>query len=514
MKKPKQLLGLFLSLCLLFLVSAFILISLSGNVGEAVIDLPMRLDENLTFKVYYGPMDEKILQDLLRYNMVIVEPAHLSDADLLKLQQAGVRVIGYQSLIEIGKWDVDLLDKLSSEDILNEQTGDKGPIANPLSEHYRVIWTKALEARIKYRGFDGVFLDTMDDILLIDKGQRAEVIQGTVEWIANMKMDSPEMLFIQNRGFDVFLQGSARNVDGLLWENFDSLRMNSDAQYTKLIMDVNRDSTRFGARIMGLNRLHNAENLAFCVENKWLHAYAPWGTYSKYYFDDQTKLDWIYKGIIDPEWVLTKESWFVEEGALEPATVKKAKDVGIKMDLVLNIGAMDKSAVIEQHLEDAALDNENAIDSNTFILNNTADVYTEYFLSRILDAKQIGYSGVLLAGTKNWYKVSTIDSPSRLELYNGYTIFLRRIRGEFPEMSLYQYEGIMVLTPEAASFLDGFVWTEFADSLYSTDAWQQQQIDRLSQTAKTNDWEVFIFSGDKTKEVRDYCLEQGYSYIE
>lgn len=452
MKKSKRLFGLFLGLCLLFMVSFSILISLSGNVGEAVLDLPMKLDENLTFKIYYGPMEEKILQDLLRYNMVIVEPTKLTDDNLLKLQEAGVIVIGYQSLVEVGKWDIDLLDKLSSEDILIEQTEDKGPIANPLSEHYRMIWTNAMEARIKFRGFDGVFLDTMDDILLLDKGQREEVIRAIVEWIATMKMDSPEMLFIQNRGFDVFLLGSARNVDGLLWENFDSLRMNSDAQYTKLIMDENRDSTRFGARIIGLNRLHNAENFAFRVENKWLHAYVPWGTYSKYYFNEQNKLDWIYKGIIDPEWVFTKESWFVDEGALELSTVKKAKDAGIKMVLVLNIGAMDKSAVIEQHLEDAALDNENAIDSNTLILNNTADAYMEYFLSRIQDAKQIGYSGVLLAGTKNWYKVSTIDSPSRLELYNGYTNFFRRIRGEFPEMSLYQYEGIMVVTPEAASF--------------------------------------------------------------
>ena len=377
MNKSKRLLGLFLSLCLLFIVSIFILISLSGYVGEVIEDLPMRLDENLTFKIYYGPMDGKIIQDLLQYNMVVVEPAHLLDEDLLKLQKAGVKVIGYQSLIQVGKWDSGLLDKLNREDILIEESQEKGPIANPLSEHYRMIWTNEMEVRIKNRGFDGVFLDTVDDILLLDQGQRAEVIRATVEWIANMKMDSPNMLIIQNRGFDVFLQGSAKSVDGLLWENFDSLRMNSDAQYTKLIMDVNQASTRFGARIMGLNRLHNSENLAFYVENKWLHAYVPWGTYSKSYYDEQTQLDWIYKGIIDPEWVFTKESWFVEEGALDPSMVKKAKDLGIKMVLVLNIGAMEKSSVMENQLEDAAFASDSAKDSNTFILNNTADAYID-----------------------------------------------------------------------------------------------------------------------------------------
>ena len=169
---------------------------------------------------------------------------------------------------------------------------------------------------------------------------------------------------------------------------------------------------------------------------------------------------------------------------------------------------------MEKHLEDAALANDYAKDSNTFILDNTADAYTEYFLSRILDAKQTGYEGILFAGTKNWYKVSSIDSPSRLEIYNGYTHFLRRIRQEFPEMGLYQYEGIMVVDPEAASFLDGFVWTEFADSLFSVDAWQLQQVERLSTTAKANDWEVYIFSGDKAKEIRAYCAEQGYVYVE
>jgi endo-alpha-1,4-polygalactosaminidase (GH114 family) len=483
-------------------------------VGEIIENLPMRLDENLTFKIYYGPMDEKIIRDLLQYNIVIVEPAHLSDEDLFTLQAAGVNVVGYLSLLEVGKWDADLLDKLTSEDILIEQTEEKGLVANPLSEHYRMIWTQALEVRIKHRGFDGVLLDTVDDILLLDKVQREEAIPATVEWIAMLKADSPELLIIQNRGFDVFLQGSARSVDGLLWENFDATRLDSDVQYAKLVMDVNAASKRFGARIMGLNRLNNAENLAFCFENKWLHAYVPWGTYSKYYFAEQTQLDWIYKGIIDPEWVLTRESWFVEEEALEASVIKKAKDLGIKMVLVLNIGAMDKSAVMEKHLEKAVLENENTIDSNTFILNNTADSYTQYFLSRILDAKQIGYEGILLAGTKNWYKVSAKGSPSRLEIYNGYTNFLRRIRQEFPEMSLYQYEGIMVVNPDAASLLDGFVWTEFADSLFSEDAWQQQQVEQLSMTVKDNEWEVYIFSGDRTDEIRAYCLEYEYVYVE
>jgi len=514
MKKSHWKLWFLLISILLFVSAVFIFQVVINNKDDVVETLPMRLEEDLTYKVYYGSLDEQILQDLSQYNMVILEPAQVSDANLLKLQEAGVKVIGYQSLLEVGKRDREILDKLNHEDILIEQSKDKGPIANPLSEHYRMIWTDAMKVRIKYRGFDGVFLDTVDDILRMDKSQRVEVIQATVEWIANMKMDSPEMFIIQNRGFDVFLQGSARGVDGLLWEDFDALRLDSDVQYSKIVLDVNEASKQFGVRVMGLNSLNNAENLAFYVENKWLHAYVPWGTSSKYYFDEQTKLDWIYKGIINPEWVLTKESWFVEEGALEPSVITKAKDAGIKMVLVLNIGAMDKSAVIEKHLEDVALENENAIDPNTYILNNTSDAYTEYYLSRILDAKQIGYEGVLLAGTKNWYKVSSKGSPSRLEIYNGYTHFLRGIQQEFPEMSLYQYEGIMVVDPEAASYLDGFVWTEFADSLFSEDAWQQEQVEQLSMTAKANDWEVYIFSGDRAKEIRAYCMEHGYVYVE
>ncbi|MPN05226.1 hypothetical protein SDC9_152476 [bioreactor metagenome] len=213
----------------------------------------------------------------------------------------------------------------------------------------------------------------------------------------------------------------------------------------------------------------------------------PWGTYSHYYFEERATWNWMVKGIIDPEWVYTKDSWFVEEGALESSVLREARDLGLQMFQILDLGVIDEA-------NSGAEDWDNA-------------------LWKVRTAVQEGYSGILFCGTKQWYKISSSGTSTREEVYTAYANFLQKIKQEFPELQLYQYEGIMVVNPEAAAILDGFVWTEFADSLFSDNAWQLQQVEQLSWLAKNNNWEVLIFSGDNADEVRAYCEEQGYLYI-
>jgi hypothetical protein len=236
--------------------------------------------------------------------------------------------------------------------------------------------------------------------------------------------------------------------------------------------------------LLDLPGINNDENIAFCIEYKWLHDYVPAGTYSKYYFENQT-IDWIFKGIIDEDWVLTKETWFVEEGSLDTAIVNRVQQMGIKMYLIVDVGALDNT-----------------------------ETYNQYFLSKIEKANDLGYDGILLEGTKDWYNISTKDNPSRIEIYKGYTNLLETIRNDFPEMRLYQNEGIMAVNSEAATYLDGFVWTDFANSLYSDSEWQQVQIEQLSLITKEVDWDVYIFSGNRPEAVGFYCIDNDYIYIQ
>lgn len=126
--KVRRFLWLFMSSVLLLFV-VFLLFQAPTSHNEDVVEnLPMRLEEGLTFRVYYGSLDEQIVQDLLQYNLVILEPAQVSDEELFALQAADVKVVGYLSVFEVGKWDKELLDMLSSEDILMKETDNKGPI--------------------------------------------------------------------------------------------------------------------------------------------------------------------------------------------------------------------------------------------------------------------------------------------------------------------------------------------------------------------------------------------------
>ncbi len=473
----------------------------------------MRLEDDLTYKVYYGSIDNRIIEDMMSYEMVIIEPANITDEALHQLQKEKVKVIGYQSLLEVGLWDGDIINNLAPEDILIKQSEERGPTADPTSTHYKNLWTKVYIERIFSRGFDGVFLDTIDHVTLFEGSQKNEIIEGTVQWILEIKRSFPDMLIIQNRGFDVFFEGTASMIDGFMWENFDVTRGLEDEDYAELIKEVDDHSKLNGVRIMGLNRRNNPENTSFYKTKKWLYSYVPYGTYSKYYFDDNTTIGWIYDGIIDEAWVLSKEQWFVEEGALDDRIVQQIKDNGVKLYLVMDIGSMRKLEVIEKQLEKAVIIPKDSDDSDKVILNNMTDVYNAYFLSKIETAYAVGYEGILLDGTKNWYDISTNDVPSRLEIYGGYTSFLKKIHETYPKMDLLQYEGIMVLNPDSVPYLNGFVWREFTNALLSDSEWQQTQVEQLSAIAKDENWDVYIFAGGNPKVVKDYCEDKGYLYI-
>ena len=184
-----------------------------------------------SFRIYYDKIHPMILHDMSNYDVNIVEASFFTQQDVEFIHLKESQVIGYLSLIEIGHWDTPLVNDLREEDYLLDESQQKmkslsktnylGDLSSP---HYREILFKYLEIRILDKGMDGVFFDTLDWIDYYAGNTRLydKLASSYNEFLIELRQRYPNIVVIQNRGFDSFTKFSHTLIDGILWENFKS----------------------------------------------------------------------------------------------------------------------------------------------------------------------------------------------------------------------------------------------------------------------------------------------------
>jgi len=185
---------------------------------------PDRIDR---FMIYYGAVDDAILERLKAYDFAIVEPNHWTQAAVRTLQSAGTRIAGYVSVMEWPTWNAARGEKLQDGDFLR-RGGERvhfpewdSYLMDIRRERYRRIVLDEIDRTVVALGCDAVFLDTVGDIDdHIDSALlRNELIQGYLELLAGIKERHPSLMIVQNRGFHA-LAAAAKYLDGFLWEDW------------------------------------------------------------------------------------------------------------------------------------------------------------------------------------------------------------------------------------------------------------------------------------------------------
>lgn len=184
-----------------------------------------------TFRIYYDNINSKILNSMSNQSLNIVEASFFEKKDVDVIHTKQSQVVGYLSLVEIGYWDTPLVSELHEEDyLLNESNekmkslSEKNYLGDLSSPHYREVLFKFLKSRILDKGMDGVFFDTLDwiDYYKDDERLYNKLTTGYKTFLIELRETYPDILVIQNRGFDSFKTFSNDYIDGILWENFKS----------------------------------------------------------------------------------------------------------------------------------------------------------------------------------------------------------------------------------------------------------------------------------------------------
>ena len=195
-----------------------------------------------SFHIFYGHPDQEKLEELSQQEAAIIEPTAFTKEQISFLQKEDVLLFGYVSLIQLENWNTELKKDVIPSDYWIQE-GERLHLAEwdtyvmDISEkHYRDVLMQKIRTEIDGKQLDGIFFDTVDDLdyyFQDDPVAKKMMRAGYKKMLDEINTIYPELLIIQNRGFETYKAVSREKVDGILWEGFDKeeLKKSDWAQY-------------------------------------------------------------------------------------------------------------------------------------------------------------------------------------------------------------------------------------------------------------------------------------------
>ncbi len=181
-----------------------------------------RLHGIKNFTVYYGYGKE---DQLASYDLLVLEPKARMPQDIYALKRTGSTVVAYLSAVEVSS-DDELFSALGEEDILRSK--DDPLINKEYGTHYMDIASPKVQNLLLYRvedilksGYDGIFLDTLDDIeyLNISREKQKAMLAGAGRVAKEIRRLFADSVLVQNNGLLQVCDYTHAYIDAICFEN-------------------------------------------------------------------------------------------------------------------------------------------------------------------------------------------------------------------------------------------------------------------------------------------------------
>jgi uncharacterized protein (TIGR01370 family) len=189
--------------------------TISAALGKSPAGAPItsRVSDIGSYSVYYGKKAADV-EKLKNYDLAIVQPYTVTDAQIRALHDNGTRVISYLTIGELDKNSA-YAGRVQPAWILGENKNWGSKFIDATQSGWQAI-IKEQAAALKKRGFDGFFLDTLDTADLYPK-----IAPGLVKIVEDLRATYPDAVLVQNRGF-ALLNDTSSSIDAVMFENFSS----------------------------------------------------------------------------------------------------------------------------------------------------------------------------------------------------------------------------------------------------------------------------------------------------
>lgn len=150
---------------------------------------------------YYGPNPP--VNALAQFDRLVLEPENIQPHELVELKRNGTIAYSYLSIGEVGEhrnW----FDRVP----LSAVVGTNGDWNSKLMDLADPSWQRFVlqrAAELAQRGYEGLFLDTMDSyqLFVISEADRRAQQTALANLVARIKTQYPQLSIITNRGFEV-----------------------------------------------------------------------------------------------------------------------------------------------------------------------------------------------------------------------------------------------------------------------------------------------------------------------
>ncbi len=234
------------------------------------------------FVVYYGDVTTSNIPKISVYDLAVLEPTAVSAGEMSQLKSASTLLFGYYSVHEVERYDTQKISLMYDSDYLSvngtkvynsEYNCYNGDIR---STHFQDISLQIIKERIVDKGYNGVFLDTLDDIEAItDPVLKEALLVAYLTFLERINQTFPGLLIIQNRSFNLYLRGSSKSVDAIVYEGFNHLKFETSQYYRNLASQLSNVAQRDMDVVMAISHDDAQANYDLCKTYKWLFNYCP-----------------------------------------------------------------------------------------------------------------------------------------------------------------------------------------------------------------------------------------------
>ncbi len=170
------------------------------------------------YAVYYGP--PKVAR-LSKFDLVIIETQHYT-SEQIQLLKGYCKVVAYLSPVAIGGWEW-WADEVDESWVIGYDPTWNEHILNISDPSFQTFLLERVVPHYVSLNVDGLFIDNVD--LAIYYGMSA----GIIQFLKNLKLQFPNLLVIQNRGFEI-VDYTKEYVDGFMFESFGSTWYSANGQ--------------------------------------------------------------------------------------------------------------------------------------------------------------------------------------------------------------------------------------------------------------------------------------------
>lgn len=184
-----------------------------------------------------------------RFDLIVVEPSSYTKAQVQALESTGATVLGYLSVGEVGPYRY-YFKKMKKQGFLGKNPNWNAYYINLADSVTYHLFFSTIIPKIMNKGFDGLFLDTVDDVAPYTP--RKDLQPSMVKLIKQMQTEYPKMMIIQNDGL-FLLDKTSKIVSAVLKEdiathynfNTKSYRLRGTQSYERIVHKINHLSKEY-----------------------------------------------------------------------------------------------------------------------------------------------------------------------------------------------------------------------------------------------------------------------------